>query len=133
MSIGDVKDPNNRIKKLYLVDADTMNECNIKLPTSVPTPTTAAVGTGATSQIEEIVRNENEPTYTAADATTTTLEGSGPFSDPYEDQAVKLDGIVHKILRNKKLPVRLKLLEYLRAMKSFLFYRDKVEASERAS
>jgi hypothetical protein len=122
---------NKRIKPLYLVEEDILESCNIlPLKSNIITDNNNTnnnknnnMSGGCSSQeLDQLTGSGSKTSEHVRDIL------ADPFTDPYEKQVYHLDIAMRNILSNDKLPVRDKLLSYLRTIKNYLYFRDRLES-----
>lgn len=121
----------SKIRKLYLVDEQTLMAANVQIPPKTGNNMTENVqgsGGGACMDTSGVGVGDSiggAPTLQAKQII------ADPLASPYEKQVYRLDNAMAEILSNRQLPVRTKLLSYLKTIKAFLRYKDQVEQTRR--
>ena len=134
----------NRIRKLLLVDEQTLATCSIRpqqqqqqqQPMSFEGGVFDGSGYGGGPLPPPIQSQTTMPqsSYPRSVPTTVTAQYGNPFtpfSNPLERKVMLLDAKMLAILQ-KKIPTKQKLIEYLETIKEFMFYRDKLDAEDSA-
>ena len=105
------------VKKLYLIEED-------KLPEEMKESTLAGQGVQQRPSTAQIAA--------ATAAAAASKEMSSPFTSQTEKQIQRLNVGMKKIIKNKTLPVKLRVLAFLRELKDYLNYMNVWQQEENA-